>query len=97
MNTSFAKECSLIGSSFLPQSVVTLAVDDYSSIGAEILLSEQKYLSEGPMQALVRHLFDSENIQIGGLDTFYIDPSTTRQENYNPTQLLLSLSGLSKM
>ncbi|KAL7542758.1 hypothetical protein ACHAXR_012826 [Thalassiosira sp. AJA248-18] len=76
-------------------SVVTIAMDDYSSIGAEILLSEQK-LGEGPMQALARALFDQARIKCN-LDTFYIDPSTTRQDDYNPSQLLLSLNSLTKM
>ena len=77
-------------------SVVTVALDDYEPIGAEILLSEQKNLCEGPMQALVRALFDEARI-ICSLDTFYIDPSTTRQDDYNPTQLLLSLNGLRRI
>jgi hypothetical protein len=77
-------------------SVVTVALDDYAPIGAEILLSEQKNLCEGPMQALVRALFDEARINCS-LDTFYIDPSTTRQDDYNPTQLLLSLNGLRRM
>jgi hypothetical protein len=77
-------------------SVVTVALDDYEPIGAEILLSEQKNLCEGPMQALVRALFDEARINCS-LDTFYIDPSTTRQDDYNPTQLLLSLNGLRRI
>ena len=77
-------------------SVVTVALDDYVPIGAEILLSEQKNLCEGPMQALLRALFDKAGINCS-VDTFYIDPSTTRQNDYNPTQLLLSLNGLKKM
>ncbi|KAL7554829.1 hypothetical protein ACHAWF_018478 [Thalassiosira exigua] len=77
-------------------SVVTVALDDYAPIGAEILLGEQNYLSEGPVQALVRSLFDRARISCS-LDTFYIDPSTTNGDNYNPTQLLLSLNSLRKM
>ena len=77
-------------------SVVTVALDDYASIGVEILLSEQSVMIEGPMQALVRAAFDGARINFG-LDTFYIDPSTTRQDDYNPTQLLLSLNGLREM
>lgn len=77
-------------------SVVTVAMDDYSPIGVEILLSEQKLLSDGPVQALVRALFDEAGIKFSA-DTFYIDPSTTRQDDYNPTQLLLSLNGLRRM
>jgi hypothetical protein len=74
-------------------SVVTVAVDDYSPIGSEILLSEQANKIEGPIQALVRYLIGAAGIDCS-LDTFYIDPSTTRQVDYNPTQLLLSANGL---
>jgi len=77
-------------------SVVTIAVDDYTPISAEILLSEQNIYCDGPIQALTRAVFDGARIKFN-LDTFFIDPSTTRQENYNPTQLLLSLNSLSKM
>jgi hypothetical protein len=77
-------------------SVVTVALDNYAPISAEILLSEQKNLCEGPMQALVRALFEEARINCS-LDTFYIDPSTTRQDDYNPTQLLLSLNGLRRI
>ena len=76
-------------------SVVTVALDDYSPIGAEILLSEQG-LGEGPMQAALRALMADAGIK-GELSTFYIDPSTTRQEAYRPTQLLLSANSLSKI
>lgn len=74
-------------------SVVTIAIDDYVPITAEILLSEQGIKCEGPIQALVRHLLGAAGIDFS-LDTFYIDPSTTRQEDYNPTQLLLSVNNL---
>jgi hypothetical protein len=76
-------------------SVVTVAVDDYTPIGAEILLSEQNYSIAGPGQALVRHVLDRAKIDHGH-DSFYIDPSTTKQSVYNPNQLLLSLSNLRK-
>lgn len=75
-------------------SVVTIALDDYVPISAEILLSEQK-LGQGPIQALVVYLFDKAAITFNA-DTFYIDPSTTRQTDYNPSQLLLNLNSLSK-
>ncbi len=75
-------------------SVVTIASDDYVPISAEILLSEQK-LGQGPIQALVVYLFDKSAITFNS-DTFYIDPSTTRQTDYNPSQLLLNLNSLSK-
>ncbi|KAL7488665.1 hypothetical protein ACHAW6_014265 [Cyclotella cf. meneghiniana] len=74
-------------------SVVTVAIDDYVPIGTEILLAEQGYRCEGPMQALVKYLLDASGINFT-LDTFYIDPSTTRQIDYNPTQLLLSINNL---
>ncbi|KAK1743175.1 hypothetical protein QTG54_005796 [Skeletonema marinoi] len=77
-------------------SVVTVAVDDYVPITAEILLSEQKLLSQGPIQALVVYLLENASIAFAA-DTFYLDPSTTSQTAYNPTQLLLSLSNLRKM
>jgi len=75
-------------------SVVTIACDDYVPISAEILLSEQKR-GQGPIQALVVYLFDKATITFNS-DTFYIDPSTTRQTDYNPSQLLLNLNSLSK-
>ncbi len=78
-------------------SVVTVAVDDYVPIGAEILLKEQNYSKcDGPVQSMVRYLFNEARINYG-VNSFFIDPSTTRQSDYNPTQLLLSLNGLTKM
>jgi len=74
-------------------SVVTVAIDDYIPIGAEMLLSEQNYRIAGPGQALLRAVMNKANINYD-LDTFYIDPSTTNQREYNPSQLLLSLSNL---
>lgn len=76
-------------------SVVTVALDDYSPLSAEILLSEQNFACEGPMQALTKALFAKVGIKCS-LDTFNMDPSTTNQDDYNPTQLLLSFSGLRK-
>lgn len=74
-------------------SVVTVAIDDYVSISSEILLSEQGNKCEGPVQALARYLFGAAGIDCS-FNTFYIDPSTTRQVDYNPTQLLLSFNDL---
>jgi len=74
-------------------SVVTVAIDDYVPIGAEILLSEQNYSIAGPASALVRSVMDKAKINYN-LDVFYLDPSTTKQSVYNPSQLLLSLSNL---
>jgi hypothetical protein len=76
-------------------SVVTCAIDDYVPISAEILLSEQRLMCQGPVQALLIYLLEKANISFA-TDTFFIDPSTTRQTDYNPTQLLLSLSNLRK-
>lgn len=76
-------------------SVVTIAIDDYVPIGAEMLLSEQKYNIAGVAQAMVRAALAKADVAYN-LDTFYLDPSTTKQNEYNPTQLLLSVSNLRK-
>eukprot|EP00560_Eucampia_antarctica_P009660 CAMPEP_0197830670 /NCGR_PEP_ID=MMETSP1437-20131217/7287_1 /TAXON_ID=49252 ORGANISM="Eucampia antarctica, Strain CCMP1452" /NCGR_SAMPLE_ID=MMETSP1437 /ASSEMBLY_ACC=CAM_ASM_001096 /LENGTH=331 /DNA_ID=CAMNT_0043433215 /DNA_START=228 /DNA_END=1223 /DNA_ORIENTATION=- len=76
-------------------SVITVAIDDYVPIGAEMLLSEQNYSIAGPASALIRSVMDKANINYS-LDVFYLDPSTTKQSVYNPSQLLLSLSNLRK-
>ena len=77
-------------------SVVTIAIDDYVPIGAEMLLSEQKYNIAGVAQAMVRAALAKADLAYN-LDTFYLDPSTTKQNEYNPTQLLLSVSNLRKI
>lgn len=74
-------------------SVVTVAIDDYVPIGAEMLLSEQNYSIAGPASALIRSLMDKAKLNYS-LEAFYLDPSTTKQSVYNPSQLLLSLSNL---
>jgi hypothetical protein len=75
--------------------VVTIAVDDDISIGAQILSQEQKQPVGGSaVVALVRHAMDDRAKISYNLDTFFIDPSTTKQELYNPTQLLVSLSDI---
>lgn len=75
--------------------VVTLAVDDDISIGGQILGRERNQpLSGSQVQALVRSAMESQAKMSFKMDTFFIDPTTTRQELYNPTQLLLSLSDL---
>ena len=76
-------------------SVVTIAIDDYSPIGAEILLSEQNYNIGGIAQAMVRAALEKARVAYS-LDTFYLDPSTTKQSIFNPTQLLISVSSLRK-
>ena len=77
-------------------SVVTVAIDDYVPIGAEMLLSEQNYSIAGPATALIRTCMDKAKLNYG-LDSFYLDPSTTKQSVYEPSQLLLSLSNLRKI
>jgi hypothetical protein len=75
--------------------VVTIAVDDDISIGAQILSQEQKQpIGGSAVVALVRHAMDERAKISYNLDTFFIDPSTTKQELYNPTQLLVSLSDI---
>lgn len=77
-------------------SVVTIAIDDYVPLGTEMLLLEQNYNIGGPAQALVRASMESTGIGYD-LDSYYIDPSTTKQSVYNPTQLLISLNNLRKL
>ena len=74
--------------------VVTIAVDDDITIGGQIL-SRERYqpLSGSLVVAIVRGAMDGTKIPYK-MDTFFIDPSTTKQELYNPTQLLISLSDL---
>ena len=78
-------------------SVVTVAMDDYTSIQTEILLSEQNYDCDGPIQAITRSLFKQAKIKPDSLNTFFMDTYYKDPVNYNPTQLLISLNGLSKM
>lgn len=75
-------------------SVVTLAVDDDITLGSQLLLREQGMKMSGSfVESMVRYVMDKAKIQYS-LDSFFIDPSTTKQSEYNPTQLLLSLSNL---
>ncbi len=75
-------------------SVVTLAVDDDVTLGSQLLLREQGMKMSGSfVESLVRVVMDKAKIKYN-LDSFFIDPSTTKQNEYNPSQLLLSLSNL---
>ena len=83
--------------------VVTIAIDDDATIGAQVLLREQNqsrfsnFFAGSVVQALVRAaLEDIVQLQTFRMDAFFLDPSTTQQSIYNPTQLLLSISSLSK-
>lgn len=74
--------------------VVTIAVDDDVAIGGEILARESKLpLSGSPVVGLVKAAMSEAKIPYK-IDTFFIDPTTTKQELYNPSQLLISLSDL---
>ena len=75
--------------------VVTVAIDDDISIGGQILGRERNQpLSGSEVVALMRSAMESRAKISYKMDTFFIDPTTTRQEEYNPTQLLVSLSDL---
>jgi hypothetical protein len=75
--------------------VVTIAVDNDISIGGQILARErQQPLGGSEVVALVRAALEHPANISYKMDTFFIDPSTTRQELYNPTQLLISVSDL---
>lgn len=75
--------------------VVTIAVDDDITIGGQILARETKSpLSGSSVVAVVRAAMEDQARIPYKMDTFFIDPTTTRQEDYNPTQLLISLSDL---
>eukprot|EP00526_Cylindrotheca_closterium_P009431 CAMPEP_0113605764 /NCGR_PEP_ID=MMETSP0017_2-20120614/2503_1 /TAXON_ID=2856 /ORGANISM="Cylindrotheca closterium" /LENGTH=429 /DNA_ID=CAMNT_0000514279 /DNA_START=53 /DNA_END=1342 /DNA_ORIENTATION=+ /assembly_acc=CAM_ASM_000147 len=74
--------------------VVTIAVDDDVPIGGEILARESKLpLSGSPVVGLVKAAMEGTRIPYK-MDTFFIDPTTTKQELYDPSQLLISLSDL---
>ena len=76
--------------------VVTIAVDDDVCLGAQILVREEQSVLRGsPVVAMVRSaLEDRAKIPYVALDVFFIDPSTTKNELYNPTQLLVSVRNL---
>lgn len=75
--------------------VITLAVDDDITLGAQYLLREQGApLAGSAVTALVEAVMDRAKV-VYRLDSYFVDPTTTsRQETYEPTQLLLSFSDL---
>jgi hypothetical protein len=76
-------------------SVVTIAVDDDITIGGQILARASKLpLNGSAVVAVIRSAMEDKARIPYKMDTFFIDPTTTRQELYNPTQLLVSLSDL---
>lgn len=76
--------------------VVTIAVDDDVCLGAQILVREEQSVLRGsPVVAMIRSaLEDRARIPYVALDVFFIDPTTTKNELYNPTQLLVSVRNL---
>jgi len=75
--------------------VITIAVDDDISLGAQQLLREGRSLSlnGSVVTALTRASLKRFGIT-AAVDAFFLDPSTTKQDIYNPTQLLLNLSNI---
>uniref|UniRef100_A0A7S2DI88 Uncharacterized protein n=1 Tax=Octactis speculum TaxID=3111310 RepID=A0A7S2DI88_9STRA len=74
--------------------VVTIAVDDDVTLGGQIFLREETMpLSGAVVEAIVTAALKRSDILFRS-DSFFLDPSTTRQEVYEPTQLLLSLANL---
>lgn len=75
--------------------VVTIAVDDDISLGAQSLLREGQGLSlnGSVVTALTRASLKHFGIETA-IDAFFLDPSTTKQDIYNPTQLLLNLGNI---
>ena len=75
--------------------VVTVAVDDDSTMGGQILSKERGQPLDGSeVNAMVRAAMEQTANISYKMDVFFIDPTTTKQELYNPTQLLISLSDL---
>jgi len=75
--------------------VVTIAVDDDSTIGGQILSKERGQPLDGShVNAMVRAAMEDTAKVSYKMDVFFIDPTTTKQELYNPTQLLISLSDI---
>jgi hypothetical protein len=81
--------------------VVTIAVDDDVCLGAQILAREDStttkpmQLTGSPVVAMVRSAIEERaKIPYVALDVFFIDPTTTKNELYNPTQLLISIRNL---
>lgn len=85
-------------------SVVTVAVDDDVTLGAQFLLfqkwdnsftpqQKQSSLKGSGVQALVKAALESSGITCR-MDAYFLDPSTTKQGEYEPTQLLISMRNL---
>jgi hypothetical protein len=76
--------------------VVTVAVDDDVTLPAQFLLREQGApLAGSAVLAVVQAAVDRSGIACR-IESFFLDPSSTKQSVYEPTQLLVSLSNLRK-
>lgn len=76
--------------------VVTIAVDDDISLGAQALLREGRggvALNGSVVTAITRAALKRFGITVA-VDAFFLDPSTTRQDVFDPSQLLLNLSNI---
>lgn len=77
-------------------SVITVAIDDDISLGSQILLQEQKKQFSGSFStAMVKAALDRAHVSYE-FDSFFLDPSTTKQSVYNPTQLLINVSNIQR-
>lgn len=77
--------------------VVTLAVDDDISLGAQKLLRDQRAaISGSAVTAMCLAVMYQAKVSYRW-DSYFIDPQTTsRQETYEPSQLLVSFSEIKK-
>lgn len=75
--------------------VVTIAIDDDISLGAQGLLREGRNgsLNGSVVTAITRAALGKFGISVA-VDAFFLDPSTTKQDVFNPTQLVLNLSNI---
>jgi hypothetical protein len=76
--------------------VVTIAIDDDISLGAQALLREGRngiVLNGSVVTAITRAALNRFGVSVA-VDAFFLDPSTTKQDVFNPSQLVLNLSGI---
>jgi len=73
---------------------ISVPADDDITLPAQFLLREQgSVLNGSAVLAVLRAALDKAGIGCH-MDSYFLDPSTTKQSDYQPTQLLVSLSGL---
>jgi len=76
--------------------VVTIAIDDDISLGAQALLREGRSglaLNGSVVTAITRAALKKVGVT-AAIDAFFLDPSTTKQDVFDPSQLLLNLSNI---